>query len=894
MRRIGIVILGASIYDNHELLGNIRFANSAREFKKVCGDARFISEATPKVLNLFEKSISPSDVTKRIADFLRTEFEYILIYYCGHGDIPRKKGGGYRVFLRGSKKELRSTLLNVSDLIGDLTKLFINRKVFVVLDACYSGEAIEEVSEFMDAGSIGAMAEARLFEDLPQTGIAILAATYGTDVALAKNEDKLTLFTGALVDCVKNGIEDLSDRKTLSWLDIKDQIAKATYDRLGADAPIPRISTRDERHGDITRMPFFINRAYSPTDRIADISQVSTLVDDRTSEHLYWARIPADADIEVFDDFLTRFPSGIFAPVAQAQIRDRVKRMTRLELEHFVCDSSRSYGAPLAQARLAQPDQEESERKTPLPDPGGPIAKAPEGGAPDVAGNSETRAEQKPQQANIVELTAAAPDADTPPIRDDRRFIRTLVKSPAGILILLAFAAVLAGLVYLVIDRGEGDRYRSELAATNNDVGKLQALIARCQASRTCPILAEARAKLAQAEGEQQAAEFRNDFQAVGNDVPKLTIFVERCQASPNCPVLADARARLAQAKAQADAQTERARQAAQFRSDFQAAGNDVAKLTAFVDRCQVSPNCPVLAEARTQLAQAKAQADAQTERARQAAQFRSDFQAAGNDVAKLTAFVDRCQVLPNCPILAEARAQLAQAKAQADAQTERARQAAQFRNDFQAAANDVAKLTAFVDRCQVSPNCPVLAEARTQLAQAKAQAAREQQILENSFSRYGNWDLDLGTHPLVDTIRPSASVAACEASCQANSSCKGYSFDKWNSICYLKPDFVTFSADPRTDSGVRKSVKAPYQSGRPKAFCTYPNSALEGTTIRTTPRIADWQACKGSCADETNCAAYTLSPDNSCRLLSNTTDRYSGRPGYYSGIKSQNPDCTK
>src|SRR4051794_18311833 len=97
MRSIGIVLLGASIYEHHSDFGNSRFANSAREFRKLCTDRKLIAEGFPKVLNLFDKTHSPSDTTTRISEFLSGDFEYIIIYYCGHGDYPRK---GYRVFLR--------------------------------------------------------------------------------------------------------------------------------------------------------------------------------------------------------------------------------------------------------------------------------------------------------------------------------------------------------------------------------------------------------------------------------------------------------------------------------------------------------------------------------------------------------------------------------------------------------------------------------------------------------------------------------------------------------------------------------------------------------------------------------------------------------------------------
>jgi hypothetical protein len=154
MAKLGVVIFGASVYDNHRELNNPRFANSAKEFKKLLADSEIFADCkTEKILDLYNEPDSPSDTLIKIADFVDDKkLDNIIIYYCGHGDIPREKNE-YRVFLRKSKRDLRhATLLNMIGLIRDVQRIADRRKIYFVLDSCFSGSAIDQTREFMDAG----------------------------------------------------------------------------------------------------------------------------------------------------------------------------------------------------------------------------------------------------------------------------------------------------------------------------------------------------------------------------------------------------------------------------------------------------------------------------------------------------------------------------------------------------------------------------------------------------------------------------------------------------------------------------------------------------------------------------------------------------------------------
>jgi hypothetical protein len=215
MPKLGVVIFGASKYDNHRELNNPRFANSAQQFLKTISDPEIVPDCSVTSLDLYDQPALPTETLVKITDFVSRDFECVIIYYCGHGDVALK-AREYRVFLRNSKKNLRATtMLDVNGLINDVEGISSQKTVYFVLDACFSGAAIEE---FQDAGGTEALIERSLAQTITQRGVAIFAATSGNDVALTKKGDKLSLFTGAFVRCLKEGIPYKRDTQKLSWL----------------------------------------------------------------------------------------------------------------------------------------------------------------------------------------------------------------------------------------------------------------------------------------------------------------------------------------------------------------------------------------------------------------------------------------------------------------------------------------------------------------------------------------------------------------------------------------------------------------------------------------------------------------------------------------------------
>jgi Domain of unknown function (DUF4189)/Caspase domain len=657
MRRLGIVIFGASVYDNHDALSNPRFAASANEFLKICTDRKIVAEASPKVLNLFDRTFSAGDITTKIAEFLSHGYDYVIIYYCGHGDVPRR--ADYRVFLRTSQRKLRGTLLSVPTLINDLEGILAGKKVFIVLDACFSGEVIQQLGEFMDAGAATSLIEENLFDSLPQTGTAVFAASL--DVALAKKEDKLTVFTGAIVECLRGGIVQLSHQRTLSWLEVRNHIADTIRARLGPDAPNPKIWSRDDRHGDVTRMPFFTNHAHVPTT-------IETTLADREIEHFFWKRIPENAELSIFDDFLYRFPNGNYASVALAQIKAQIESKTAKELDRFLSDYPDSKGRKFARSRLAAIEWERIGHSSNVAELESFI-----NNYSDWENIEDARRRLEIVRKELSDSEAVRKDASFQEIIRNLR--ERIIAAPnwrliAGLITLLILASVGSSLLTNRLTSADQARLarieqdRKELDAQGTDIDKLRSFIARCQAF-SCAVEQGARKRLAEAEaGAEQVGlarieQDRKELDAQGTDIGKLGSFIARCQAS-SCAVEQEARKRLAEAEA--DAERVRLALIEQDRKELDAQGTDIGKLGSFIARCQAS-SCAVEQEARKRLAEAEA--DAERVRLARIERDRKELDAQGTDIGKLRSFIARCQA-SSCAVEQEARKRLAEAEADA------------------------------------------------------------------------------------------------------------------------------------------------------------------------------------------------------------------------------------
>jgi PAN domain len=857
MSKLGIVLFGASKYDSHRELNNARFARSAEEFRKTTADPRIIPGERSGLLNLYDKPLSVNETLDGIMDFVGKDHDDIIIYYCGHGDAGLREGD-YKVFLRTSNRERRYTLLDMAQLVHDVARLALKKRIYFVLDACYSGSAVDD-GETMDVGGADAIINRRLSEAVADggNGTAAFAASGRLGVALAKREDKLTLFTGAMARCLREGLVHRREVPKFSWLDLKDEIVRVTRDRLGPDAPIPQLRGFGDSPTDITRVPFFANVAF--VAQADGTTPWLPAADDLLRELLYWRTISEQTPPEVLEDFLSKFPKGTYAAPARGLLLQRAEKFNAQQIKAYlgrhpdttvkaILEAKRIalyrdrirdcadlaelelIATEIGQGELADEVRERIQRLR------------AEQAAWDLARDSRDPEalrqflELHPAtrfgaqaSARLAELEAARRDAPS-------AWSRLVATMRAG-LESRAVRYAIAGLLLLVIGGGLLQWFSSGPSATDDS--------------------------------------FSRDFVQAGDDAGLLRRFVAQC-ALAHCSLEQPARYKLAAVEISEQAQRSRA---AMERSDLDAAGADPASLRHFLQQCELT-SCSLMQEAKARLDKAEAAERDRQAGLRQAARDadRRALDVAGTDLAALRRFVQLCDA-SSCSVAQEARTRLTAAEA---AETARQAQLAADRRMLDAAGSDLGALRRVVQQCDLA-SCSVAQEARRRLANAEAAANQR-------FTSYVNYDMHGG-----DFLDPAGKVkfivtdaASCLSSCRGTAGCMAVSYDKWNGVCYLKRSLSELTLDPHSDTSVRADMVQPGVTAAARHFCPYSGSVLIGDDIQRV-QLPSAGGCEQLCARDETCVAYSfVRTAGLCTALRAVSSRQSHVPDAASGVRTQ------
>lgn len=267
--RLGIIILGASTFPQFpkgRRLDNQSFARSAAAFRDLISSPGISLAGTPLLLDLFDSAEPPLDIIRRIRDFLSsTPLTDVLIYYCGHGDFLPDAHKTYYLVLKATEPDNEAfTALPLRQARLSLDLQLVGKRVFLVLDCCFAGQALTE----WQSDGIGSVVEEQLFQVFPRRGTALIAASAKGLPALAPGSEPLTMFTGALVQTISEGLAGHGPQ--LSFRDVFTATRTRIINRYGQRAAIPAIHAPQQQDGDISFDPFFVNHAFKAEPSAAE------------------------------------------------------------------------------------------------------------------------------------------------------------------------------------------------------------------------------------------------------------------------------------------------------------------------------------------------------------------------------------------------------------------------------------------------------------------------------------------------------------------------------------------------------------------------------------------------------------------------------------------------
>jgi hypothetical protein len=122
------------------------------------------------------------------------------------------------------------------------------------------------------------------------------------------------------------------------------------------------------------------------------------------------------------------------------------------------------------------------------------------------------------------------------------------------------------------------------------------------------------------------------------------------------------------------------------------------------------------------------------------------------------------------------------------------------------------------------------------------------------SYRAYENSDLDGSDFPDSPGLRPT-DQQGCEATCNQQTGCVGYSYDKWEKYCHLKRSLTALRLQPRSTAAVRQEQPAPPALSTPRTIESVQH-AISGTRYSTSG-TPSYRACSSLCEHEDNCLGF-------------------------------------
>lgn len=245
------------------------FRRSAQEVVDYLQDSNGLALDPKLVLDLFDNKASANDQLARTKEILEAQLRDradagrpvndVLLYYIGHGDTDDQ--GHLSLLVRRSSRGLEAdTGIRAPALANMLRRAAPQQRRFVILDCCFSEAAARAfigMSGNLDQ-QVVAMAAKDFRDDQPMHGTILLCSSPVGDVSFGPPNAERTLFTGAVIEVLRQGVEGRPN--FLSFADLRHAASERMRVSFGANAPQPVLHQVNASHGDLTHAPAFPNR----------------------------------------------------------------------------------------------------------------------------------------------------------------------------------------------------------------------------------------------------------------------------------------------------------------------------------------------------------------------------------------------------------------------------------------------------------------------------------------------------------------------------------------------------------------------------------------------------------------------------------------------------------
>jgi hypothetical protein len=267
-----LVTLGASKFPRIKLKSSTAFDRAATSVYLYFASSIGFGLPVENCFLFFDSPYDPNTLDEQITilvrtrmqqlEFARTPAENLVVYYVGHGSFDEQKR--YYLALQSTRQENQSvSSLRVETLMTTLNYVAGNIRKYVIIDACFAGEAVYSQSDVNTA-------VARQIRTLPQKGTAFLCSSSRELISEFLRDESNTVFTKALGESLWEGNSKLPSTISL------EQLHTVIVEKLSASGQNfinPEIHTPDQPEGDIAKIPIFPNGPRRNANLLAEREQ---------------------------------------------------------------------------------------------------------------------------------------------------------------------------------------------------------------------------------------------------------------------------------------------------------------------------------------------------------------------------------------------------------------------------------------------------------------------------------------------------------------------------------------------------------------------------------------------------------------------------------------------
>jgi CHAT domain/Caspase domain len=283
------VVTGASVFKRSpDLAQGKRFKESADEFLAYLRDPDGFNLPERNLLNLFDSDEPPDSLLEQIENFLEEHLkpgekepapQDLLFYYLGHGGFTADNK--YRLAVARTRPDSDSSSIRMVDLAKSIKNKAAQLRKYLILDCCFAAEAFKYFQSNRQS-TPGEAAQVELRDALaPATGTTMLCSSSAIETSKAPEEEKYTMFSGALLQTLRKGITRSKRRITMAQLG--ESVGMIIRQQFKDEAVRPQVFSPDQDEDDLKDIELFPN----PALRLQNFDWTITVVDNHTVQFAF-------------------------------------------------------------------------------------------------------------------------------------------------------------------------------------------------------------------------------------------------------------------------------------------------------------------------------------------------------------------------------------------------------------------------------------------------------------------------------------------------------------------------------------------------------------------------------------------------------------------------------